>query len=1112
MKQNLRVACIAVLVLLVASATAWAQATAQMSGTVSDESGGVLPGVTVEATQTDRGLTRVAVTDGTGTYVLTNLPIGPYQLTVSLAGFQTYVQTGIVLQVGDAASIDAALGISTLQETVTVNAAAPLVDVQSVGIGEVVSQETIVQLPLEGRNVTDLLVLAGAAVQTGTAGARQMAGGVNIVVAGGMSTGVAYSLDGANHNNPLDNRNLPLPFPDALQEFRVATSGLSADQGMHTAASVNAVTKSGTNVFHGNAFEFLRDKRFNSPFHFAPIGDDGKQADDGLNRNQFGGTLGGPIVRDRVFFFGAFQRTRTNRTPTAAEAFVPTEAMLAGDFTTFASPPCTRRPVTLRAPFVNNRLDPADFSPAGLAIAARLPSTSDPCGLLRYQREQNDREYQAVGKVDVNATSNHTLFARYILTSFKRDPAFANSPDNVLTADIPGRDQRSNTVTVGDTIVLGNNAVNSLRFAFNRNTVIRTSLPYFENSDVGIMAFNYAPTKEMALTVDDGFDLGGGGSATYRGFTDAWELSDDYTMIRGSHQLSFGGNLSRWSSDQESHARSPGQFDITGDVTGLGLADLLTGRVESLGHGGPSGSFMTQVYVGTYAADTWRTSDRVTVNVGLRWEPFFFQQMTDGEVAVWSRENFDAGIRSTVFNNAPFGLIYPGDPGFPEGKSGIKKQWLNFSPRLGVAWDVTGDGRTALRASYSLAYDFPTAEIHFINATSPPFGNRLRIDNPPGGLDDPYGHLGGDPHPIITGPDTVYPPFGAIGTIDPNINSPRVQSWNVTVERQFAGVWQGAVSYLGRYSDRLWGTIEQNPGTFFGRGRCTIAGPNGTSRSFSRCDRSSSLNFRRELYLLNPDEAQFMSNVNVYTDIGESEYRGLKLSLRRRAVTGVSLSGNYTRGYCFGNRSATGFLQLNDTYKKPDDPGFDKGNCPGNRTHVGNVTLGYTTPEVDSAAMRALVSNWRVSGILQARSGGWFTVDLGRRGDSRGNGIRDQRVNQISDDVYGPGRDASNLEPGQRINDYWNADAFERPAPGTYGDHVLNSLEGPGFWEVNLAVSKLVNVGVSQRVELRVEAFNLFNNFNWGNPQDQLTSSRFGRITSQAGEPRIFQFGIKYGF
>ena len=202
MKRSLSLVTLGVLVTLLTATTAWAQATAQMSGTVSDDTGGVLPGVTVTATQTDQEVTRVTVTDGTGTYVLTNLPTGPYQIEVGLQGFQTYIQTGIVLQVGDSASINVSLGLSTLEETITVEAAAPLVDVQSAGIGEVVSQETIVSLPLQGRNVTDLLVLAGAAVQTGTAGARQMAGGVNISVAGGLSTGVAYSLDGAKSQQP----------------------------------------------------------------------------------------------------------------------------------------------------------------------------------------------------------------------------------------------------------------------------------------------------------------------------------------------------------------------------------------------------------------------------------------------------------------------------------------------------------------------------------------------------------------------------------------------------------------------------------------------------------------------------------------------------------------------------------------------------------------------------------------------------------------------------------------------------------------------------------------------------------------------------------------------
>ena len=361
------------MILLLTAGAAWAQATAQLSGTVRDESGAVLPGVTVTATQTDTGLVRTAVTDETGGYLLTNLPIGPYRLEVALQGFRTYVQTGIVLQVGGTPTVNAVLGVGALEESVTVEAAAPLVDVRSAGISTVVDNEDILELPLQGRQVTDLIVLAGAAVQTG-ATERGVPGGVYISVAGGLPGGVAYTLDGAEHNNPQSNAGLPMPFPDALQEFQVATSGLSADNGVKSGASVNAVTKSGTNAFHGGGFEFLRDRRFNAPDHFAEFGPDGKQKDDGLRRNQFGGTIGGPIIRDKLFFFGGYQGTILRQTPTSNISYVPTAQMLAGDFTTIASPACNGgRQINLGAPFVGNRIDPARLSPAARRVSALLP-------------------------------------------------------------------------------------------------------------------------------------------------------------------------------------------------------------------------------------------------------------------------------------------------------------------------------------------------------------------------------------------------------------------------------------------------------------------------------------------------------------------------------------------------------------------------------------------------------------------------------------------------------------------------------------------------------------------------------------------------------------------
>src|SRR3989475_12028659 len=310
MRAFLRVLLVGVLVLVITSVTSWAQlSTAQLSGRVTDESGAVIPGVTTPATQTDTGLTRSVTTDENGMYVLPNLSTGPYRLEAVLQGFRTFAQTGIVLQVAAAPVINVVLAIGSLQETVSVEAAAPLVDLQSAGIGDVIENKRIVELPLQGRQVTDLIVLAGAAVQTGVVGSRNFPGGVTISVAGGLPIGVGYLLDGATHNSPQSNVNLPMPFPDALQEFRVQTSGLSAQNGMHAAASVNAITKSGTNSFHGNGFEFLRDHRLNATSPFAAIGPDGTRQDDGLRRHQFGGTIGGPMARDRLFFFCGYPGT-----------------------------------------------------------------------------------------------------------------------------------------------------------------------------------------------------------------------------------------------------------------------------------------------------------------------------------------------------------------------------------------------------------------------------------------------------------------------------------------------------------------------------------------------------------------------------------------------------------------------------------------------------------------------------------------------------------------------------------------------------------------------------------------------------------------------------------
>src|SRR5262245_36444738 len=492
---------------ILTSVTLWAQATAQISGAVKDQSGAVLPGVEVTATQTETGIARSAVTNETGSYVLSNLAVGPYRLEAALPGFRTYVQTGIVLQVNSSPAINVVLEVGQVTEQVEVQANAAMVETRAAGVGQVIENERILDLPLNGRNATELIVLAGAAVQTAVSNPdRAMSGATALSVAGGFSTGVTYALDGAWHNNRYDNYNLPLPFPDALQEFKVETSALSAQSGGSTGASVNSVTKSGTNDFHGSAFEFVRNDLFNARNYFATTNST-------LKRNQFGGTIGGPIKQNKLFFFGGFQGTTVRQDPADLQGFVPTAAMLAGDFSGITAPQCrpNRQQLTLRAPYVNNRIDPARFSKAALNLTSKLPKAIDDCGLVRYGKRIVTDEQQYVARVDYQLSDSHSLFGRYLATKFKQPGPFDLS-GNYLTSDTGGYDNLSQSYAAGSTYLLGPNTVNSLRVAVNRTFVLRQNVPTSSARGLGVNQYSYPLSgggeRGIRLNVSGGFAFG----------------------------------------------------------------------------------------------------------------------------------------------------------------------------------------------------------------------------------------------------------------------------------------------------------------------------------------------------------------------------------------------------------------------------------------------------------------------------------------------------------------------------------------------------------------------------------------------------------------------------
>ena len=432
---------------LLNSAPAAAQATAQLSGTVRDTSNAVLPGVQITATQTDTGVSRMTVTNEAGFYVLPSLLLGPYRLEAALPGFRTFTQTGIVLQVGSSAVIDVNLEVGQVAQAIEVEADVAAIETRSVGVGTTIETQRVVDLPLNARQVTDLITLSGLAVRTGAAPPYGMDTGVNISVAGGSSYSVQYNLDGAPHLDNYGGTNMPLPFPDALQEFKVITSAQDAWSGGHSAATVNSVTKSGTNQLHGNLFWFLRNAELNARDAFAP-------ANDRLKRNQFGGTIGGALKKDKVFYFAGYQGTTTRQTPLETTVFVPSVAMRSGDFSAYVNPAngCPSAAPVRNIVDPNGRLRFA-LSPAAVEISKRLPQTDHPCGRVSTGNPLHENRLQLPARLDYQLSPKQTLFARYLLTTVRTKVPYELRPDNVLTSTGNGSDDTAQSLAFGDTRV-----------------------------------------------------------------------------------------------------------------------------------------------------------------------------------------------------------------------------------------------------------------------------------------------------------------------------------------------------------------------------------------------------------------------------------------------------------------------------------------------------------------------------------------------------------------------------------------------------------------------------------------------------------------------------------
>jgi len=1116
MKRLANVFFCALFMFVVGCAAAWAQgATAQISGTATDQSGAVLPGVEISATQTETGVSRSTLSNETGLYVLPNLPVGPYRLEAALSGFRSFAQSGIVLQVNTNPTINIILQVGQVSETIEVQANATMVETRSTGIGQVTENARILELPLVGRQAYDLVTLSGAAVQTGTATTGNRAaypGTPTFSIAGSVNGGNTVTLDGAMHNDVASNTALPLPFPDALQEFKVETSSLPAQYGFHSGAALNAVTKSGTNDFHGALFEFVRNYKFNSRTNFFAA------RKDFLKRNQFGGTIGGPIKQNKLFFFGGYQGTITRQDPVGQRAFVPTPAMLQGDFTVVSSAAWrTTGGITLGAPFVNNRIDTSLLSKAAVNLSNRLPPAQDQCGLVEFGNPIKSNESQLVSKVDYNLSATHSIFGRYVGAFFDQ-PAAYDISHNLLSTAQRGSNLKVNSVVFGDTYLFGSKVVNSFRATWNRTTDLKKPASFFAASDLGVNMWA-DPADYMTIAVTGGFSLGGAGQSYLHWAWTTAQLSDDLSVVKGNHQLSFGVSAVGYQSNSHHSTFSGGIFTINS------LSDFMIGRLQSLVQGLPYTLWVTNNYVGMYAQDTWKMKPSMTLSYGLRWEPFFPQQFDRLKQAnTFQFDLYRQNVKTSQYVNAPPGVFYPGDPQFgSNGTSAIDKRWQQLAPRIGLVWDPMKDGRMVVRAGYGIFYDMEAAELNLATPQGPPWGGKVQLTNPMGGFDDPYRfEPGGNPFPFTPNRNAPYPAAGVFTTFEHNTKPPYVQQWNLGIQRQIGNDWLIGASYIGNEIVHLYGSSELNPAILFpgnanASGQCFAQGYTLTTAPNAVCSTTANTNNRRITTLINPVEGLKYANIGNWDDGGTRSYNALLLNTQKRLSQGFSLTANYTWSHCLGTAIGSGTLLQssagNGVYLTPTRKG-DRGNCTSQVSdirHLVNATGIVSMPKFSNTWVNALGSNWRLSGILNVASGQAFTIVSGTDRALNGKNAQAQYADQISPDVDG-NKCTDDLTKASGFNCLWlNSKAFGIPALGGLGNLGPGTAYGPGSWTINAGLSRIFKLKETQTVEFRAEGTNILNHANFRSPSGNLNSPQFGRI-QEAGPGRIMQFGLKYLF
>lgn len=1092
------------------------QITGTIVGTVKDTQGALVAGAAIKATNVDTGYSRSAVADALGAYNIQYLPVGKYTIEVEAPGFKKFRQENLILTVDQTQTLSVTMDVGTQSETVMVTEAPPLVNTSTAELGRTIQPEEIVGLPLVNRNAYAELSLTPG-VQSNSASAQGNPSGTpnfqvglpstQVVVNGGTDGGVpmvAFYLDGGINMTGLRNYGNQLPNPDALQEFRVETNNFSAQYGRMSGAVVTAVTRSGTNQFHGSLFEFnrntdLNDKPWNStlnpPYH----------------RNQFGGVIGGPIRRDRAFFLFSYAGLRQVVGQQLTGGIVPTAAERLGDFTgdtfTVYVPGTYSQTTHTGTQVAGTNSSPNCAVPTPNCVPSNLLDTTVATLMSKYIPLPNEgnnnytgfftgptNQDEYLGKYDEQfGEKDHAAVSYFYLSTTQNAYGGGNIP-YVINQSFA----KQHVLNMSDIHTLSAATANQAWFTFTRVAGGRVNLPTVGMEDLG-STFTTQGAKTLPQLSISGYFSAGGSLAGPVSDTDFYSIRDMVTMVKGKHSLAFGGEVSLEKDMVVGNLINFGSFSFASSApttTGNALADFITGQVSTMEQDTPYHGLISNWYVATYLQDTYRVLPRLTLNLGLRYDiqtsPVESQDLT---------ATFIPGVQSTKVPAAPLGMLFPGDKGVPRGIA--PNQYHHVSPRVGVAWDPFGDGKTAVRAGAGVFYGSVSGNEWNQPANAQPFAIR-QVFNSIASFTNVYGNAAsfpnGDPFPYTYSPSNPrFLPAASIETISPDYKWPLVYQLNAAVQRQLPKNVSLTVAYVSTLSHHLPFMLDKNYAPY----------APGASTS------QASINSRR------PYDPGVLGQVTYAESNETASYHSLQISAARPLTRHLMLAGFYVLSHSFEsvNVSAVGQASAQDF----DNLWEERGPTDNDRRHVASISGMWNIDYYHGSNffMKQIVNGWTVSPIVSLQSGQPFSIVTGANKNFDSSNNNRPNLTGVSPflDPHRCRMCASGV-----ATEWFNTDptnpSFIANGPGVAGgigpygadgSAPRDYLRAPGYRDIDLGLFRDFKFERGIVFQLRGEATNAFNLVSLNAPTANLVSANNGKITG-AASPRLIQIGARLTF